>query len=269
MADEQIVSDIRRQFFQAEYGQIHARIAGVATDKKPPLICLHMAPQSGHDFEVFMEVASIDRLVIAPDYYGYGDSDPLPVDIPATIELYAQAMWRVLDLLDIQMIEILGHHTGSKVAIEMALQRPNNVRKLTCIALSTMTPEEYANSSPNFLDLSEASMGPGFVKWWEMLKAYYSPDMPEDKLKQKHTISVKSGAAFGSGFAASHAYNAQVLSKLKTLKIPVTLINPNDDLRDITPYAAQYIDDCILIEKPSWLPGYLELVPKDVLAMID
>ena len=71
---------IRRQFIDGEYGQLHLRVAKPANPIHPPLYCLHMSPKSGRLFEAFMRGACQDRIMVAPDYPGYGESAPPPED---------------------------------------------------------------------------------------------------------------------------------------------------------------------------------------------
>lgn len=259
------MESIRKKAVKTEHGNVHIRVCGNPKSSAAPLLCLHMAPQSGEDFEEFMKLAGRDRFVIAPDYPGYGDSDPLPADVPVTIESYALAMWQVLDALNISQIEALGYHTGSKVGIEMALQRLISVSKLFCISLSTMSPEAYKNSSVTFEPLTPE----GADIWFQKLKGYYDPNLPEDILKQKLAATLKVASRSHLGFVASHSYNASILEKLRRLTVPVTLINPKDDLQDITPRAFNYIQNCTLLEQPNWLPGFLDLQPQSVLDVIN
>lgn len=256
---------LNRKFLPTEYGQLHLRVAGVNNSTNLPLLCLHMAPQSGQDFEDFMKLASRERLVIAPDYHGYGESEPITDTSKVTIEAYAKSIWQALDSFNIEQIEILGHHTGSKVGIEMSLQHPSKVNRLMCIALSTMTPGQFASSKTSFKAFSNQEKSDGFADWWKTILDYYDANMPYDELAQKFAISVKSGSRFYLGFQAAHSYNANILEKLGALKMPTIIVNPNDDLQDITPLAANYVENVALIQKPEWQPGFLTLKPEQVL----
>jgi pimeloyl-ACP methyl ester carboxylesterase len=228
-----------------------------------------MAPQSGQDFEPFMALAGQERLVIAPDYPGYGDSDPIKGEAEVSIEAYAKSMWEALDALNVKNVEILGYHTGSKVGIEMALQSPARVSTLICISLSTMTPEQYAAKQPSFKPLSNQETNDAFPGWWKTLRGYYDDMLPYDVLVQKYATSIKSGPRFHLGFQASYQYNAVVIEKLKALKTLTVIINPNDDLKEVTPLAVNYIENAVLVEKEQWLPGFLDIRPQEVLEIVN
>lgn len=257
--------NIRREFIQTKFGYIHVRISGNLSTQKRPLMCLHMAPQSGQDFEAFMKLADQDRLVIAVDYPGYGESDPLPSEVAVSIDVYAQAIWQVTDALSLSIVDILGYHTGSKVGIEMALQSPLRTGQLYCISLSTMTREAFDACDVKFEPLNKGNSD----DWREKLRSYYDPDMPENILQQKYATSMKAGSRSHLGFVASHSYNAIILDKLGRLQTPMALINPFDDLHAITPKAADYINNCLVIERKEWLPGFLDVNPQSVLETLN
>ena len=65
---------------------------------------------------------------IGVDTPGFGESDPTPF-VP-TAEDWAAAIPAVLDHLGVARADVLGHHTGSMVAPEVALQFPDRVRRL-------------------------------------------------------------------------------------------------------------------------------------------
>lgn len=243
-------------------------MAGSENSDQVPLLCLHMVPQSGQEFEMLMKLAGRDRLVIAPDYPGFGASDQIHDDKKISIETFANAVWQALDVLGCANVEVLGYHTGSKVGIEMALQFPDRVDGLCCISLSTMTPDQFASQDVSFSPLYGESAGSDLINWWHQLKSYYDPELPVDILVQKYSTSIKVGKRFHLGFKASHQYNANILEKLRCLTIPTKLINPHDDLKAITPLAAPYIPDCTFIDRPDWLPGFLETKPESVIEVL-
>ncbi|MCU0758361.1 MAG: alpha/beta fold hydrolase [Steroidobacteraceae bacterium] len=68
-------------------------------------------------------------LVLEPP--GSGESDPLPpADGPATLEGHAAVLGEALDELGLGECELEGHDGGAGIAIELALQRPRQVRRL-------------------------------------------------------------------------------------------------------------------------------------------
>lgn len=93
------MAEPKRHFIDGEHGQIHLRMAAPENPTQPPLDCLHMSPKSGRQFETFMRAASNDRIVVASDYPGYGESAPPPAEPHVSIADYARSVWRVADAL--------------------------------------------------------------------------------------------------------------------------------------------------------------------------
>jgi pimeloyl-ACP methyl ester carboxylesterase len=87
-----------------------------------------------------MPLVADRRLVLAPDYPGYGASAP-PAKRP-TITDYATAMCALLDTLDIsQPVDVLGFHTGCLVGVELATVAPERVRRLLLVDVPYYLPD--------------------------------------------------------------------------------------------------------------------------------
>src|SRR5207253_5623552 len=120
-----IVSDhassarIRRRIVQTPLGQVHVRSTQAS---RIPLLLLHMTPLSGGMFEQLMEEMGGERTMIAPDRLGYGASDAPPHQL--SMEEYAQSTLAVLDAYGYKQVDVLGIHTGSTEAIELAFAKP-------------------------------------------------------------------------------------------------------------------------------------------------
>jgi len=114
------VSTIRRQYANSSHGQIHLRVlkAEKPDESARPLVCLHASPYSGLYFTTVMPLLNERRTVVAPDYPGYGGSDPAG-DLPSITD-YANAMLEALADAGIDTpCDVLGFHTGCLVGVEM------------------------------------------------------------------------------------------------------------------------------------------------------
>lgn len=137
---------MERDFIDGPFGQIHVRIARPASQtSNRPLILFHPTPYSGDYFRSFIRLMTHDRLVIAIDTPGYGDS-AAPEGLP-TIKDYADAANVALDRLGLKSerggsVDVLGYHTGSLIAIELAVQQPKLVRRLVLAGLPFYAGEE-------------------------------------------------------------------------------------------------------------------------------
>ena len=125
----------RRAYFDFAHGQLHVRTAFPGTggfDELVPLVCLHASLGSSRAFARFLpEIADV-RSVYAPDLPGCGESDPSPQGS------IAEAAAAVLDLardLRLRQIDVLGLQNGAAVALQLASNKPDLVRRLVLIGV--------------------------------------------------------------------------------------------------------------------------------------
>ena len=120
----------RRAYFDCRFGQLHVRTAFPATggfDEQVTLFCLHADQSSSRAFARFLpEIADV-RSVYAPDLPGLGESDPSP---NASVAEAAGAVSDLADDLRLRQIDLLGIHSGARVALDLAAARPTLVRRL-------------------------------------------------------------------------------------------------------------------------------------------
>lgn len=120
----------RRAYFDCRFGQLHVRTAFPATggfDEQVTLFCLHADQSSSRAFNRFLpEIADV-RSVYAPDLPGLGESDPSPT---ASCAEAAGALSDLADDLRLRQIDLLGIHSGARVALDLAAARPALVRRL-------------------------------------------------------------------------------------------------------------------------------------------
>jgi pimeloyl-ACP methyl ester carboxylesterase len=126
---------VRRQYVDGPYGQMHVRLARPADAHaavRPPLACFHYTPGSGRMYEQIMPLLAVDRLVMAFDTPGYGASAAPPA-VP-TLPDYAAAMTAALSALGHgpsgAPIDLMGHLTGSLIAVELAVTQPAWIRRV-------------------------------------------------------------------------------------------------------------------------------------------
>lgn len=122
-----------RHYADCRYGQIHVTSAAPEGSEKIPLVCLHQSPASGDYYREFQMVMAADRLVMCPDTPGYGGSDP-PDRQPDVGDL-ADAVADAMDNLGygtdgLGPLDWLGFHTGNYIIVELAIRRPDLVRRL-------------------------------------------------------------------------------------------------------------------------------------------
>lgn len=127
-----------RGYATGPYGQVHYHDGG---GKGLPLVMIHQAPMSARQFEnVYGPLMARGIRPIGIDCPGFGLSDP--TSFVPKVEDWARAVPPVLDQLGIKVTSVLGHHTGSMVATEVAQQFPQRVNKLILAGPLPMTDAE-------------------------------------------------------------------------------------------------------------------------------
>ena len=74
-------NNVKRAYVDGRYGQMHYRIAvppQADTTEHPPIIFFHQSPSSGRPFEGLVSEMGRDRIAMAVDTPGFGDSDAPP-----------------------------------------------------------------------------------------------------------------------------------------------------------------------------------------------
>ena len=140
---------LKRAYGEHANGQMHFRIAQPKAAEHNPLVCLHMSPSSGRIYDTLLREMGLDRIAIAPNTPGFGESDP--PDNPPEIADFARANFSLLDQLGItEPVDVMGYHTGPLTAMEMACQQPERIRRLVLVSAAMFTEKEFAEMKVEF-----------------------------------------------------------------------------------------------------------------------
>jgi pimeloyl-ACP methyl ester carboxylesterase len=108
------------------------RIACAETGAGETVLLLHSSAGSGALWRSLTERLRTRCRVLAPDLYGYGETDPWPGHRPLTLADEAALAAAVLPPA-CGPIHLVGHSYGGAVALRFALQWPGRLRSLTLI----------------------------------------------------------------------------------------------------------------------------------------
>ncbi len=248
----------KRQFIEGQYGQVHIRVATPAVITHCPLICLHMSPKSGRIYQQFMRAAANDRIIIAPDYPGFGESDPPPAQPEVTIEDYAQSMWEVVDALNLRKIDLLGYHTGSLVAAEAAQQRGKQVGRIVMISAPVFTAAELEQFKSLYHSVPLDEAGTRFKHMWSEMMNHRGPGMTLKMAARSFAENLRAGERYEWGHRAAFAYAPKFAGVVKQLAHTIKVINPADDLAEQTPRILSYLNNGTVLEQSQWGHGFLD-----------
>jgi Predicted hydrolases or acyltransferases (alpha/beta hydrolase superfamily) len=117
-----------------------AALSFVEAGRGEGLILLHGLGASHLDWEAQLPAFSASRRVVAPDLRGYGDS---PHAGDYRVPTFAADVWALADRLGLQRFDLVGHSMGGAVALQMAVDAPQRIRRLV---LADTLPSFVADS---------------------------------------------------------------------------------------------------------------------------
>lgn len=262
--NDQVQSDITitRDFVRGPFGQVHVRIAKPALQaSQPPLILFHPTPYSGDYFIRYMRLMAQDRIVVAIDTPGYGDSDR-PKELPS-IHDYATSAAAAIDAMGFGKgpVDLLGYHTGGLIAVELAAIRPDRVRRLVLPGFPFFTGKDRTKAyEENVKPEPVESDGSHLLKKWAFSNIA-SPAGVSLKRGQEHfNDSVQCYPHCWQAYHAVFTYETE--KQLRKVAQPVLLITINGSLKKETETARKYISDAKLVHIPEITLGGFDLFPE-------
>jgi pimeloyl-ACP methyl ester carboxylesterase len=226
-------SAIRRQLTSTRYGQVHVRLSGSpsAHPTRPPLVLLHMTPLSSAMYDPLLPRLGSDRLAIAPDRPGFGFSD-VPSG-PLSMAEYAQATLEVLDALGIERFDVLGTHTGSVEAVELASAFPSRVRTVVLVSIPAYTPAELEQRRYRLAGVPPPAVDGSHLQWhWQRRFLYRTP--PYDLALFEWRLLQELLAGQNVWWPYKAVFDYPMAERLAGLVQPVLVMAPHDDLWEQT-----------------------------------
>lgn len=262
---------IRKRYVDGRYGQLHVREAGDATASRRPVVLLHQNPSTSFEYEMLIRALAADRRVLAFDTPGYGGSDG-PSE-PLSMEGYASAMADSLEALGLgpqAPFDLYGFHTGSLLAIEMALARPDAVRQIALTGIPMRSPAERAENlrkarQPFVLD-EQGTAALGLARQlWDYVVAQRTPGIP---LEHQAALWVDKMRAFDKSSWAYVGVWGYDYERLKRVTQPALLIQPDEVIRDVSIDAVRLIPNHTIAELPQFRRDVLD-IPEAVAAIAE
>ena len=219
---------MKRGYADIPEGQIHYRTEGSGE----AVLLLHASPSTSEEYEEMIPILAKSYRVIAMDTLGFGMSD----DPPRYYEIadYARSVIGFLDALGISKTSFITHHTGSTIAIDVAITYPERVDKLILAGVATMEPGEEWEAymlrtfgprpagGPQMTD-----DGSFLANRWQGMKKFFPHFPPEAKLK--HLLRMLS-AHPGPHNAHYAVETYDIKRRLPLIKQPVLLVMGSEDV---------------------------------------
>lgn len=256
---------VRRSYVDSRFGQIHVRAVTPrrAAQTHSPLMALHLSPNSGQVFSTFLPLVGRDRIAIAPDYPGYGMSDPILGT--QRIGDYAAAMLDVIEDLELETpVDLLGYHTGTAVALEMARQRPGLIGRIVLVAVPILTEEERAAGAA-LPPITFDETGEFAKEEWQRSWKWKGPGQSRDSVFATFSEKMRPGVR-KRGAQAILAYELSPV--LEATTHPLMIVRVRDDLWVASERASKLRPDASYMELPDYGHGLFHAAPNKMDALV-
>jgi len=249
---------VTHRFVDLPQATVHYASAGEGA----PVLLLHQTPRSWDEYRDVLPLLGRRRRAIAMDTVGFGDSAALPAGTDS-IEAWAEVVVSLLDALEIDRADVVGHHTGASVAIELAGSAPDRVRSVVLSSAPYADPEvrgREASGKAVVDDVEPQPDGSHVLELWRVRARFY-PDGAIDLLERFVVDALKAGPLAAEGHRVVARYDVQ--SALLRVACPVLLIGATADpyayptlerLRELLPEARVERIDGGMVPLPDQLP---------------
>jgi pimeloyl-ACP methyl ester carboxylesterase len=127
---------LRKMYVDCRFGQLHLHTSFPSSggfDELTPVLCVAPPTLTGRAFRPLLRDLGRDRSVYAPDLPGSGESDA--PDHAPTVADQAAAFIDLIDSLRLKQVDVIGYQAGALASIELALARPEQVRRIVLIGV--------------------------------------------------------------------------------------------------------------------------------------
>ncbi|HMM85236.1 alpha/beta fold hydrolase [Azohydromonas sp.] len=221
---------LRRAFTDVDGALLHHAECGRVD--APAVLLLHQTPRSWAEYRAVLPRLGVHCRAIALDTPGFGESQPLAGE--PTIERWAAAAVGVLDALGIAQVDLVGHHTGGVIAVEVAAGWPRRVGRVVLSSTPWVDAALRAERArrPPIDEVEPQPDGSHLAALWQRRQAFYPPGRP-DLLHAFVLDAMKVGDRLEQGHRAVAAYRME--DRLPRVTHPVRVLRAGAD-----PFAAPH-----------------------------
>lgn len=265
-----------RDYVSVDGGQLHYQCNADADTV--PLLVQHDAASSIGTVEAITQSFVGRRTVLAFDMPGSGDSDRIIPEENVEVGVYAATLAEALEQLDLPPVDFYGMWGGGFVGLDLAIQKPNQVRKLIMSNVFQHTGAEQADIVANYTpDISPVWHGGHLMQCWHQMRdqgIYYpwfnrtqqgviwrDPFLATDMVHERVCSLLKAGNMYRTAYQAHFIY--PTYEKLAMTPVPTLLATSEWDPNNSHTLAAakaapncqfQYLDEDFSKWGESFLP---------------
>lgn len=206
-------------------------------------------------FEAFLREIGSDRMAVAPDLAGYGES--AATDRPPTIAEHAWMLGELVNHLGLARIDLLGYGLGAAVAVELAYSRPEHVRRVVLVSVPVVGHTHRAAFERLTSPPVVRADGSHVAERWAHLAARRGTGQTIEMLDAAFTDSLRPGDRAGWAWRALGDYPIE--ANLARLAQPTLLIVPADSW--MPPAMHSLVRNASLMELPDLGQGLFDVAP--------
>ena len=256
-----VARDERQAYVDLVHGQVRVRLRG---NGGVPLLMLHDVPGGSCSLRPLAESLARNRLAIAPDLPGLGESHPLPYP---SLGSYVTALVELVEQLDCETVDVLAEGLGTCFAVALAAHHPHLVRRLVLDGLPMVRSKQRRTYARQYCPpLAPDRHGTHLLRIWQQMRdaeaswpwfdrsaaaaRRHDPHLDPGRMHANLVEIMKRLPSYGD--AARAALEAAVREILKGVRQPVLLFDCADDVRYAgTRRAARYLSDVRMQPRPS------------------
>lgn len=252
---------VRRSYAECRYGQVHlwtAYPSGGGFDEHTPVVCLHHSGGSGRLFAPMLRELGHDRSVYAPDLPGHGTSDA-PAGKVSVLDL-AGAVGEFLDQLRLRQVDVFGYQLGALIATELAIARPQQVRRVMLWGVPAYSPQERVAQLQQPSAPGTREDGSDVVEEWQRTLERRGPGVSTSATAEEFGDRLRAGANGVRALSAALDYSAG--ERLPLVKQPALVLRLRDEFWDHAPRARSSLSNGTLLDLPDHGQGFLSAAPQ-------
>ncbi|AMN45660.1 alpha/beta fold family hydrolase [Steroidobacter denitrificans] len=252
---------LRRSYAESRYGQIHlwtAYPSGGGFDEGTPVVCLHHSGGSGRLFAPMMRELGSDRSVYAPDLPGHGSSEA--AGSKATVADLAGAVGDFIDELRLRTIDLFGHQLGALVATELAILRPQQVRRIMLWGVPCHSAQDRIALLQQVNIPGTREDGGDVIEAWQRRLDRRGANAPISSSVEEFADCLHAGRHGSSALAAVMEY--PTAERLPLVKQQTLVLRLHDEYEDHAARARAALSNGSILDLPDYGQGFLTAAPQ-------
>lgn len=254
------VVHVRRSYADCRLGQLHVTTAypsGGGFDERIPLLCVHHAAGSGRWFAPMFKELGRERSIYAPDLPGHGQSDASSGK-PSVTEL-ANALGDFLDSLRLRQADVFGYQLGALLAAELAIARPQQVRRVMMWGLPAQSPQERGVLAQGSVSYTREDGSDVADAWRRAVDSRVEPTNVA-AVGEEFADRLRAGTQGAAALAALIEY--PLTQRFPLVKQQTLILRPRDEFWDHAPRARTLLPHSSVMDLPEHSRNWLASAPQ-------